>query len=240
MSAPEAPLNRVSPALMPASRSQPLPVVELVADISCPWCYIGFRRLRALQQRQPLRMAWRPFLLNPAMPAEGVDRRAYRLRKFGSIEASRRLDRRVVEVGAEDGIAFALERIQRTPRTVPAHMLLLQAQPRGLLEMMAERLFAAYFVQGRDIGDPRELQREAAALGLDWAPERDREAREAAVMASHDEACAQGVSGVPLFLFRPGLSVAGAQPPETLAAVLDLARLRQQLEAASDQGRQAS
>jgi predicted DsbA family dithiol-disulfide isomerase len=215
-------------------------VVELVADLSCPWCYVGFRRLRRLQQEASLVLVWRPFLLNPFMPPEGMERRLYRARKFGSVEAGRRLDRRLAEIGAQDGIAFAFERIARTPQTVAAQSLLLEAQRRGLVELMAERLFAAMFTQGRDIGDMRELLAEARHLGLDWSGP----AGAAAVLASHERAVAAGTTGVPLFVFRPGLSIAGAQSLETLRAMLDLARYRLRAEAAHDaataQGRQAS
>lgn len=209
------------------------PAVELVADLSCPWCYVAFRRLRRLQQEASLMLVWRPFLLNPFLPAEGMERGLYRTRKFGSLEASRRLDRRLAEVGGQEGIAFAFERIARTPQTVAAHGLLLAAQRRGLVELAAERLFAGMFTQGRDIGDPHELLREARHLGLDWQPAAAGQPppNATAVLAAHDQACAAGISGVPLLLFHPGLSIAGAQSLEALRAMLDLARYRLRAEA---------
>lgn len=216
------------------------PSVELLADLSCPWCYVAFRRIRRLQLETSLVLAWRPFLLNPFLPAEGMERGLYRTRKFGSLEASRRLDRRLVEIGEQEGIAFAFERIARTPQTITAHGLLLAAQRRGLVELAAERLFAAMFTQGRDIGDPNELASEARHLGLEWRAGEPgaAPAHAAAVIASHDRACAAGISGVPLLTFRPGLSIAGAQSLEAMRAMLDLARYRLRAEAA--QGRQAS
>ena len=234
------PDSTISPISRPGASGLATPTVELVADLSCPWCYVAFRRLRRLQQESSLVLAWRPFLLNPYLPAEGMDRTTYRSRKFGSLEASRRLDRRLVEVGQHDGIAFAFERIRRTPQTVAAQGLLLVAQRRGLAELAAERLFAAMFSQGRDIGDMAELAREAGHLGLDWHPPAPGEAppQAAAVIASHESACAAGITGVPLLTFRPGLSIAGAQSLDALRAMLDLARYRARAEA--DQGRQAS
>lgn len=230
----------ISPISRPAAGGVATPTVELIADLSCPWCYVAFRRLRRLQQESSLVLLWRPFLLNPYLPPEGMDRTSYRSRKFGSLEASRRLDRRLVEVGAQDGIAFAFERIMRTPQTVAAQGLLLTAQRRGLAELAAERLFAAMFTQGRDIGDAGELAFEARHLGLDWQPPAPGEAppQAAAVIASHERACAAGITGVPMLTFRPGLSIAGAQSLDALRAMLDLARYRMRAEA--DQGRQAS
>lgn len=226
MSAPDLALRPVSARLAP--------VVELVADLACPWCYLGLRRLRRLQRELPLVLRWRPFLLDPRLPPEGVERGLWRARRQGSAEAARRQDRRLLELGAEEGIDFQPARIRRMPRTVAAHALLLRAQRRGLLELAAERLFAAFFCEGRDIGDPAVLAAEAQGLGL--AP-LDPAQGEAAVLRQHESAVAAGVTGVPLFRFTPGLSIAGAQPLESLRAMLELALIRERAEA---QGRQGS
>lgn len=238
MSRPDTSISTIS--LSASTPATTTPAVELVADLSCPWCYVAFRRLRRLQREASLVLVWQPFLLNPFLPQEGMERGLYRSRKFGSLEASRRLDRRLVDVGEQEGIAFAFERIARTPQTVAAHGLLLTAQRRGLVELAAERLFSAMFTQGRDIGDPHELLREARHLGLDWQPPAPGQPppNAASVLAAHDQACAAGVSGVPLLVFRPGLSIAGAQSLDALRAMLDLARYR--LRAEAGQGRQAS
>jgi predicted DsbA family dithiol-disulfide isomerase len=235
LSAPDLVIKPISHALTGA--------VELVADVTCPWCYVGFRRLRRLQQEGSLPAIWRPFLLNPHLPAAGIDRRLYRQRKFGSVEAARRLDRRLVEIGASEGIAFAFDRIERTSPTLAAHGLLLEAQGRGLLEMAAERLFAACFVEGRDLGDPAVLTALGGELGLSWSwtSRGARPPHAAEVLHSHQAAVEDGVTGVPLFQFRPGFSIAGAQPMEALRALRDLARLTLAVSSrAAGQGRQAS
>src|SRR5438105_4012027 len=99
--------------------------IEIDSDVICPWCYIGKRRLEAalgrLDGRREVRVLWRPFELNPGMPPEGIDRRAYRTAKFGGWERSLELDARVASVGSEVGIPFAFERILRTPNTFAAH-----------------------------------------------------------------------------------------------------------------------
>ena len=201
--------------------------VELVADLTCPWCYLGFRRLRRLQGERRLRLVWRPFLLNPHLPRAGVARQLYRTRKFGSEEAARRLDRRLLALGSREGIAFAFERIARTSWTVAAHGLVLEAQRRQLAEPLIERLFAAYFTQGRDLADPRLLEALASSAGLVWRwPGGDAPSPgQAAVVAAHHASAEAGVSGVPLFRFDGVFSIAGAQPLEALRAVAELAAL---------------
>jgi predicted DsbA family dithiol-disulfide isomerase len=216
-----------------ASPSQRAPIeVELIADLACPWCYLGFRRLRRLQREAGLLIRWAPFLLDPWLPPEGIECRAWRARRLGSREAAERQERRLIELGKAEGLSFDFARIRRTPRTVAAHALLLQAQRRGLVELAAERLFAAFLAEGRDIGDPAVLAAEARALGLEPA------AGEAtAVLEAHGRAVAAGIGGVPLYRFLPGLSIAGAQPLECLRVLLELARMRLAIEA---QGRQGS
>ncbi len=221
--------------------------VEIVADLTCPWCYLGFRRLRRLQDARGLRLVWRPFLLNPHLPPGGVERQLYRARKFGSEEAARRLDRRLFALGSQEGISFAFERISRISWTVAAHGLVLEAQRRRVAELIVERLFAAYFVQGRDLADPRLLEALAISAGLAWKWPGGAEPPpgQAAVTAAHREATEAGVTGVPLFRFAGAFSIAGAQPLEALRAVADLATMRSQTApqastALSAQGRHGS
>jgi predicted DsbA family dithiol-disulfide isomerase len=203
------------------------PLVELIADPSCPWCYVGFRRLVRLQQTGPFVLRWRPFLLNPYLPPEGIDRETYVARKLGGADAARRLQRRIAEAGRRDGVLFEFDRIARTPNTLLAHALLLEAQRRGRLVACAELLFRTFFRDGGDIGDPVLLARAARFLELP-RPEDTLRAREA-IVASHQAATEAGVTGVPVFLFGGAHTVAGAQPPEVLAAMLDLDRYRASL-----------
>src|SRR5262249_4125625 len=100
-------------------------LVDVLSDVICPWCYIGKRRLEKAVAAfdGPVGVRWLPFQLNPAMPKEGVSRRAYRTKKFGSWERSQELDARVVAVGEAEGIHFAFDRIGRTPNTLDAHRL---------------------------------------------------------------------------------------------------------------------
>src|SRR5262245_56461429 len=112
--------------------------VDVISDVICPWCYIGKRRLEkavaALDGSHEVRVRWLPFQLNPAMPKEGISRREYRSRKFGSWERSLELDARVAAVGEAEGIPFAFDRIERTPNTLDAHRLVGLADKQGVQE----------------------------------------------------------------------------------------------------------
>src|SRR5258707_14945263 len=144
--------------------------IDIVSDVICPWCFIGKRRFeKALRLRPPeveIEVHWRPYELNPDMPAEGIDRKLYRTRKFGSWEHSQALDAQVAQAGAGDGIPFAFDRMERTPNTFDAHRLIWLAGKQGAQAAVVEALFRAYFLDARDIGDREVLAQVAGAAGL--------------------------------------------------------------------------
>jgi predicted DsbA family dithiol-disulfide isomerase len=207
------------------SLAEPRPRVRFVADVVCPWCYIAFVRLRrALASAPPAELVWRPFLLNPHLPPEGVSRARYLERKFGSLAQARTVQRRVAAAGAEQGISFSFASIRTQPNTAKAHVLLLAAAAEGKLVEAAERLFRGFFAEGADIGDRGTLLAIAAALGL-GEQGRERLANPAAlgeIVVAQEQAYALGINGVPVCLFGDDHVVAGAQPAEVVAALLDL------------------
>ena len=87
--------------------------VDVISDVICPWCFIGKRRLeKAIAAHgEPMTVRWHPFQLNPAMPKEGISRREYRIRNFGSGERSLQLDANIVAAGKEEGILFDFDRM---------------------------------------------------------------------------------------------------------------------------------
>jgi len=195
--------------------------VEVVSDVICPWCYIGKRRLEKalalLEGEAQVELRWLPFQLNPEMPREGMARADYRARKFGSVERGRSLDARVAAEGQGEGIAFAFERIERTPNTLAAHQLIEIAQQEGRGDAVVDALFRAYFEQARDIGDPEVLAEIAARCEVAGWPGAADEKRVAALEASMR---GLGISAVPTFIFDRRLGVSGAHPPDSLAAAI--------------------
>jgi predicted DsbA family dithiol-disulfide isomerase len=195
--------------------------LEIASDVICPWCYIGKRRLekalRLVQGEVEVKTAWLPFQLNPGMPKEGVPRAEYRKAKFGSLERSRELDARVIAEGRSEGIEFAFDRIERTPNTSAAHQLIALARDQT---RVVDALFRAYFEEARDIGDPKVLADIAAQCGVQGWPEKAPD-----VAALEEEARSMGITAVPTFIFERRSGVAGAYPPEQLAAAIREAAL---------------
>src|SRR5690242_9620634 len=128
--------------------------IEVVSDVVCPWCFIGKRRLEkalALAGQESAQIHWKAYELNPQAPKEGLDRQAYRTRKFGSAAYARELETRVIQAGAGDGIEFRFDRIERVPNTLDAHRLIwLAGRDGGSQDAIVEDLFRAYFIEGRD------------------------------------------------------------------------------------------
>jgi predicted DsbA family dithiol-disulfide isomerase len=195
--------------------------IEVASDVVCPWCYIGKRRLEKalglLKEEVEAEIRWLPFQLNPGMPPEGLPREEYRKAKFGSLERSRGLDARVAAEGRGEGIAFAFERMPRTPNTVAAHRLIELAQQQGRGEAAVDALFRAYFEQALDIGDAAVLAMIAEKCGVTGWPQA---ADGAQVASLEDSVRSLGISAVPTFIFDRKLGVSGAQPPESLAAAI--------------------
>lgn len=194
--------------------------VDVTSDVICPWCYIGRRRLEraiaALDGSVEVRVRWLPFQLNPLMPKEGISRKDYRTRKFGSWEHSLELDAKVVAVGASEGIQFAFDRIERTPNTFDAHRLIWLADNEGIQDAVVESLFRAYFTEGRDISIRQVLIDLVVEAGLNRNRAEDmlngNEGLEA-IQVLLGKAGQIGVVGVPFFIINRKIMLSGARPP---------------------------
>jgi len=209
-------------------------VIDVVSDIVCPWCFIGKRKLEAalaeLARREPslvVNVRWHPFQLNPDLPAEGIPRATYVARKFGGAARAAEIYARVKSVGDAVGIAFRFDRIERQPNTFDAHRLVAWAQQQGDAAALVERLFGAYFLEGRSVGDADELVRLAAEAGLSEHDARAMLASDVLRVEVTDEsreALDVGIQGVPFFLFNGRTAVSGAHDPDTLLEAVAAAR----------------
>ena len=210
--------------------------IDVVSDTVCPWCFIGKRRLgRALAMRPdvPVGVFWRPYQLDPTIPREGVDRRAYLKAKFGDSPRTAAMGDAIRGEGAGEGIDFAFDRIAKSPNTLDSHRLIRWAGGAGVQDAVVERLFKAYFVEARDIGDAAVLTQVAGEAGMDTALVADLLAKGADLAAVEREAGManqMGIGGVPTFIFDSKFMISGAREPEILARIIDKA-----LQAAQEQ-----
>ena len=204
--------------------------LDIFADIICPWCWIGKRRLeRALNARpqQDLTTRWRAFQLNPGMPAAGMDRREYLAAKFGNDNQAKRIYDVIRAAGESEGLAFNFDKIQRTPNTLRAHRLVRLAQERGKGNQMIEALFQAYFVRGENIGDRTILLNIAMPMGFtEEEVQQHIDSAEGLEAVQAEDALARrhGINGVPCYIFNSKFALAGAHEPEVLFQLFDLAR----------------
>jgi predicted DsbA family dithiol-disulfide isomerase len=204
--------------------------IDVVSDVVCPWCYLGKKRLERALARETgglIPVQWRPYQLDPSIPKEGLERRAYMVNKFGNDGRIEAAHERLRALGAEEGIAFAFDKIARAPNTLDAHRLIRWAFATGAQGAVVDRLFKLYFEEGRDIGDRALLIETAAACGMDAeivAKLFDDGADEEAVRAEIAEAQRLGVTGVPFFIFAQRFGVPGAQDADVLTSAIAQAR----------------
>jgi predicted DsbA family dithiol-disulfide isomerase len=199
--------------------------LDLFADIACPWCSVGEAHLQhALSTWEgPVDVRWRPFQLQPQLPAEGLPWAAFAASKFGSGAQAQAAYRHVEAAGERAGVAFRFDRLASAPNTADAHRLVLWAETQGRALPLARALFAAYFEHGSNLGDSGRLGDVAEAAGLDGEAARavlTTEAFRDEVAASQREAARLGIQGVPFYVLDGRLGVSGAQPPEVLLQAL--------------------
>ena len=207
--------------------------LDIMSDPICPWCYIGKTQLdRALAANpdHPFTIEWHPFQLNPSMPAEGMDRRAYLEGKFGSKAAAVEVYGNIERQAQALGLPINFAAMQRTPNTINAHRLIHWAGLEQKQQPVINALFEAYFCNGIDISDigalcdialKAGLQRDVTSqllnsdADIQMIKERDAHSRK------------MGVDAVPTFIVANQHVVPGSQTPEVWAAII--AELQTQL-----------
>lgn len=197
----------------------------------CPFCYIGKRRFeKALAQfphREKVSIEWKSFQLNPAMqtdPDTNINEYLAEIKGW-SIDYARQVNAQVTQMAAEEGLQYDFDKAI-VANSLNAHRLVQLAKTDDKGSEMEERLFKAYFTEGKNIDDPAELQRIGTATGLDEeAVSKLLESDQYTDKVQQDiyEAQQIGVRGVPFFLFNERYAVSGAQPVETFLATLNKA-----------------
>ena len=199
--------------------------IEIYSDVICPWCLIGHHRLEQatkILDDIDIEVTWLPFELNPDMPAQGMDRKAYLEDKFGP-ERAREVYGHIADVLEQEQLGADVSLIKRTPNTFNAHRLVYLARKSGRANDLKLALFNAYFRLGQDIGDKNVLIECAGQAGIGaeqterWldSTEGDHETRQLETQAHQI-----GVSGVPFFILNRKFGISGAQSPQVLAQAI--------------------
>jgi predicted DsbA family dithiol-disulfide isomerase len=203
--------------------------IDIVSDVVCPWCIIGYRQLQtalaAVPGRFDVSLQWHPFELNPHMPPEGQNLREHLAQKYGAtLEQSQATRARLTALGESLGFTFNYSDDMRIVNTFRAHQLLHWAGEQGKQTALKLELFAAFFNRGEDVSNVDVL---AAAVGRANLPvaeamavlEDERYATE--VRSEQQRWLDRDVHAVPTFLFNGRYQVPGAQEAETFVRVLD-------------------
>jgi predicted DsbA family dithiol-disulfide isomerase len=202
--------------------------LDIISDVVCPWCVIGYKRLEAaiielgLQNR--IEIEWQPFELNPDMPAQGEDLRAHVARKYGaSADESAKARENIARLGAEHGFMFHYSDEMKMVNTRDAHVLLEYARTVGKQTDLKLRLFDAFFSEHKDISNQDLLIAQAVLVGLDKtrALEYLTDPKPRAHIREKEAYWHQlGISGVPTVIFNHSKALTGAQPVDVYKQVL--------------------
>ena len=220
--------------------------IEIFSDIICPWCFIGKQRLDQVLRGDvdgadkgageigaDIELRWRPYLLYPNIPLEGVDRAEMLARRYGDNADPARVPERIRQEAEAEGLELRFDLIKRTPNTLMAHRLMEHAfaeDPSGLKQHeLAERLFRAYFCEGVDVGDQSALSQQAERVGLGYQTAYEFLGGGEAVGEVEEQlnrAPEIGVSGVPGYYLAEGFLLPGAQTAETMAQIISRVKAR--------------
>ncbi|QXX76414.1 DsbA family protein [Methylovirgula sp. HY1] len=198
--------------------------IAIFADFTCPWCYIGKRRLEAALASSPglsVTLDWRPFQRDPNMPDDGVTWQSYLARSRGTKSIEETLAE-IEAAGREVGLAFAFDKIARMPNTLDAHRLTYWAFPAQIQSRIVERLFKAHFIDGLDIGDRNQLIALAQECGMDGDAAFDLFARrdDIDILRREIEVSRTLVKQVPFFVFADDIVVPNGRSEEELKRAL--------------------
>lgn len=203
--------------------------IDIVSDVVCPWCIVGFRQLEQALARSSVsaEVHWHPFELNPGMPSEGQNLKEHITQKYGiSDEQSLENRQRLTDLGESLGFEFNFSESSRMVNTFKAHQLLHWA---GLTSLDAEHnlkmaLFKAYFTHGKDINDDSTLIDVCSELQFEASEVRSilqRQAYEADVRTRQKQWTEKGISGVPAMVFNEKYLITGAQGVENYVSIIE-------------------
>ena len=200
--------------------------IDIVSDIVCPWCVIGFKNLKkamhVLQTELNFEISWKPYELHPEIPQEGYDKKLYMQQKFGSSNG-RSAYNEITKIGESVGFEFNFSKTERIPNTFMAHRLLWKAEQYNLQTELSEALFRAYFSEGLNIGSKEILAEVSETVGMDKEEIINfLDSKEGGQEITDLEMnfIEKSIGAVPTYFIKDKYIIQGGQEPETFVSFL--------------------
>ena len=209
--------------------------IDIISDAVCPWCFIGKKRLdKALNKYKDYKfnINWHAFQLNPTMPTNGMDRKLYLNTKFGGENRAEDIYKQIELAGLSTGIEFNFKQITIMPNSFYAHMLIEYSKEQNLQNKITEKLFTAFFLDGKNIGDIEVLMEIAEKNNIDNFTKETLNQRKDIienVKLSDEGIRNKGVSGVPFFIINDNYAVSGAQESEVFEKIFETCLLENKI-----------
>ena len=201
--------------------------IDIVSDIVCPWCAIGFKKLSKamedLNEEILFEVNWKPYELHPEIPTEGFNKEEYYKIKFGNSNGSRDRFDHITEEGKKAGLEFNFNKSKNLPNTFLAHRLLWFSRSKDMQDVMAEALFHAYFTEGRDIGSINELISISTESGLQKTEIEDffkTDIGSDEILREELRAKEMNIFSVPTYIFNKKYLLVGGQETNTFKAYM--------------------
>ena len=201
--------------------------IDIVSDIVCPWCAIGFKKLSKamedLNEEILFEVNWKPYELHPEIPTEGFSKEEYYKIKFGNSIGARDRFSHITEEGKKAGLDFNFNKTKNLPNTFLAHRLLWFSRSKDMQDVIAEALFHAYFTEGRDIGSINELISISTESGLKKTEiekffKTDVGSDE--ILREELRAKEMNIFSVPTYIFNKKYLLVGGQEADTFMAYM--------------------
>ena len=198
--------------------------IDIVSDVVCPWCVIGFKNLKkamkTLEADLNFKISWKPYELHPEIPQNGYDKKLFMQQNFGS-SSGRSHYNEITRVGESVGFEFNFSKAERIPNTFMAHRLLWMVEKHHLQTELSEALFKAYFTDGLNIGSKEVLADLSASVGLEKKEVIDFLNSEEGGQETADLEMAfieKSIGAVPTYFINNKYIIQGGQEPETFVA----------------------
>ena len=214
--------------------------IDIVSDVVCPWCVIGFinlqKAIKELNDRIEFEISWKPYELHPEIPQNGYDKKLYLEQKFGNSYGRQSPYKQIEEIGSSLGFEFNFSKTKRIPNTFNAHRLLWKAGKDGLQTKLSQALFKAYFTDGRDVGSIEVLSDIAHEVGMKKLETKEFLNSKEGGQETADEEMSfieKSIGAVPTYFINNKYIIQGGQEPETFISFLNKILVKEKENAAA-------